>query len=73
MAKEIRTSDPRGLNKGRSSKFRVGSRVRQTPEGNPEKIVEITIKMKTIVRKPLIIKSEQMVLKVLLGLHELRR
>ena len=28
----IRTGDPHGFNKGRSSKFRVGSRVRQTPE-----------------------------------------
>ena len=32
MAHGIRTSDPRGFNKGRSSKFREGSRVRQTPE-----------------------------------------
>ena len=32
MANEIRTGDPRGFNKGRSSKFREGSRVRQTPE-----------------------------------------
>ena len=31
MANGIRTGDPRGFNKGRSSKFRVGSRVRQTP------------------------------------------
>ncbi len=27
-----RTGNPRGFNKGRSSKFRVGSQVRQTPE-----------------------------------------
>ncbi len=33
MANRIRTGDPRGFNKGHSSKFRVGSRVRQTPEG----------------------------------------
>ena len=33
MANGIRTGDPRGFNKGRSSKFREGSRVRQTPEG----------------------------------------
>ena len=26
------TNDPRGFNKGRSSKFREGSQVRQTPE-----------------------------------------
>ena len=33
MANGIRTGDTRGFNKGRSSKFRVGSRVRQTLEG----------------------------------------
>ena len=32
MANGIRTDDPRGFNKGRSSKFREGSRLRQTPE-----------------------------------------
>ena len=32
MANGTRTGDPRGFNKGRSSKFREGSRVRQTPE-----------------------------------------
>ena len=32
MANRIRTGDPCGFNKGRSSKFCVGSRVRQTPE-----------------------------------------
>ena len=32
MANGIRTGDTRGFNKGRSSKFHVGSRVRQTPE-----------------------------------------
>ena len=32
MANGIRTGDPRGSNKGRSSKFRERSRVRQTPE-----------------------------------------
>ena len=32
MANGIRTGEPRGFNKGRSSKFREGSRVRQTPE-----------------------------------------
>ena len=32
MANGIGTDDPRGFNKGRSSKFREGSRVRQTPE-----------------------------------------
>ena len=32
MAKGIRTDDPRGFNKGCTSKFCVGSRVRQTLE-----------------------------------------
>ena len=32
MANGIRTGDPRGFNKGRSSKFPEGSQVRQTPE-----------------------------------------
>ena len=32
MANGIRTGDPSGFNKGRSSKFHEGSRVRQTPE-----------------------------------------
>ena len=32
MENGIRTGDPRGFNKGRSSKFREGSQVRQTPE-----------------------------------------
>ena len=32
MANGIRTSEPRGFNKGSSAKFLVGSRVLQTPE-----------------------------------------
>ena len=32
MVNGIRTGDSRGFNKGRSSKFHEGSRVRQTPE-----------------------------------------
>ena len=32
MVNRIRTSSHHGLNKGHGSKFRVGSRVRQTPE-----------------------------------------
>ena len=32
MVNGIKTGDPRVFNKGRSSKFRVGSRVQQTPE-----------------------------------------
>ncbi len=60
MANGIRTGDPRGFNNGRSSKFREGSLVRQTPEEGghiSRNVVEITIKMKTIVRKPLMIKT----------------
>ena len=34
MVNGIRTGDPREFNKGHSSKFRVGSRVPQTPEEN---------------------------------------
>ena len=46
----IRTGNPRGFNEG--------SRVRQTPEeGRRTYFVKITIKMKTIVRKPLMIKG----------------
>ena len=60
MANGIRTSNPRGVNKRRSSKFRVDSRARQTTKKAGGYIgrnfVEITIKMKTIVQKPLIIK-----------------
>ena len=60
MAHGIRTGDPRGFNKGRSSKFREGFRVRQTPEEAGghigRNVVEITIKMKTIVQKLLMIK-----------------
>ena len=32
MVNGIRTGDSRGFSEGRCSKFRVGSRVRQTPE-----------------------------------------
>ena len=32
MSNGISIGDPRGFNKGRSSKFHEGSRVRQTPE-----------------------------------------
>ena len=35
--------DPRGFNKGRSSKFREGSRVRQTPEEGREDISAETL------------------------------
>ena len=57
MVNGIRASDPRGLNKERGSKFRVGYRVRQeTPEEGqttPQlKRSEYNDKMKTTVRKP---------------------
>ena len=60
MVKWIRTGDPRGFNKGRSSKFREGFRVKKKhlkkDGGHIDwNVVEITIKMKTIVRKPLVI------------------
>ena len=35
MANGIRIGNPRGFIKGRSSKFRLGARVRQTPEEGP--------------------------------------
>ena len=57
MANGIRTGVPRGFNKGHSLKFCEGSRVRQTPEEGCGNVVEIAIKMKTIVRKPLMIKK----------------
>ena len=64
MANGIRTGDPRGFNKGRSSKFHEGSRVRQTPEEGRRtyrpKRCGITIKMKIIVRKPLMIKINKL-------------
>ncbi len=48
MANGMRTGDPCGLNKGRSSKFHEGSRVRQTSEEGRghigPNVVEIIIK-----------------------------
>ena len=59
MANGIRTGDPHGFNKGHSSKFCVGSWVWQTPEEGQRtywpKCCEITIKMKAIVWKTLMI------------------
>ena len=59
MANGIRKGDPHGFSKGCSSKFCEGSRVQQTPEEGRRtyrpKHCEITIKMKTIVWKPLMI------------------
>ena len=61
MANGIRTGDSCGFNKGRSSKFHEGSQVQQTPEDGrghiDRNVEEITIKMKTIVWKPLMIKK----------------
>ena len=54
MANGIRTGDPHGFNKGRSLKFHEGSVKAGGHIGR--NAVEITIKMKTIVQKPLIIK-----------------
>ena len=69
IANGIRTGDPRGFNKGRSSKFRV----RKTPEEGRRtyrlKRLETTIKMKTIVRKPLMIKIIQLCLRNLDNKH----
>ena len=58
MANGIRTGNLRRFNKGRSLKSNVGSRVRQTHIGGHigRNVMEITIKMKTRVRKPLMIK-----------------
>ena len=53
MANGIRIGDPRGFNKGRSSKFCEGSGGHIS-----QNVVEIAIKVKTIVRKPLMIKTQ---------------
>ena len=62
MANGIRTGDPHGFNKGRSSKFRVSSlfdkHLKKVGGHIDLKVVEITIKMKTIVRKSLMLKKE---------------
>ncbi len=66
MANGIRTGDPRGFNKGRSSvdSIKVQSSVKVLEfDKHLEKagghigrnVVEITIKMKTIVQKPLMV------------------
>ena len=64
MANGIKTDDPRGFKKRRSSKFREGSRVRQTPEEGRRiyrpKRCGNNNKMKTIVRKPLMIKINKL-------------
>ena len=59
MANGIRTGDPRGFNKGCSSKFREGSEfdkhLKKAGGHIGRNVVEITIKMKTIARKPLML------------------
>ena len=57
MVNEIRTGGPRGFNKGRNSEFPVDARVRQTPEeGRSSYRLKTCVTMKTVVRKPLMIK-----------------
>ena len=60
MANRIRAGAHRGFDKGCSAKFRVGSEFDKhlkKAEGHiSQNVVEIAIKMKTIVRKPLMIK-----------------
>ena len=67
MANGIRTGDPREFNKGRRSKFRVGSRVRQTPEEDRRtylpKLCENNNKDEDNCRKPLMIKIIKLHLK----------
>ena len=52
-ANGIRTGDPRGFNKGRSSKFSIDSRIRQRKAGGHigGNVVKVAIKTKTIVQK----------------------
>ena len=55
MANRIRTGDPHGFNIGRRvSEF--DKHLKKTGGHIGRNVVEITIKMKTIVRKPLMIK-----------------
>ena len=60
MANGFRTGDPRGSNKGRSSKFHedpdLYKYLKKAGGHISRNVVEITIKMKTIVRKTLMIK-----------------
>ena len=55
MANGIRTGDPRGFNKGRSSNFvkvpEFNKHLKNARGHIGRNVVEITIKMKTIVRK----------------------
>ncbi len=60
MANRIRTGDPRGFNKGRSSKSvkvpEFDKHLKKAGGHIGRNVIEITIKMKTIVRKPLMMK-----------------
>ena len=67
MANGIRTGNPRGFNKGRSLKFRedpeFDKHLKKAGGHIGRNVVEITIKMKTIVRKPLMIKINKLCLR----------
>ena len=56
MANGIRIGDPRGFNKGRTSMFREGSRVRQTPEKGRKTYRCGNNNKDEIIEKPLMIK-----------------
>ncbi len=58
MANGIRTGDPCGFNKGRSLKFE--KHLKKAGGDIGRNIVEITIKMKTIVQKHLMIKINKL-------------
>ena len=67
MANGIRTDDPRGLKKdvGRSSVYvpEFDKHLKKTGGHIGQNVVEITIKMKTIVRKHLMIKTIKLCLR----------
>ena len=69
MANGIRTGDPSGFNKGRSSKFREGSEfdkhLKKARGHIDRNVVEIAIKIKTIVPKSLMIKIIKLRLEIL--------
>ena len=57
MVNGIRTGDLHGFNKGRSLKFREGSRLKTAGGHINRNDVKIKIKMKTVVLKPLMINN----------------
>ena len=71
MANGIRTGDPRGFNKGRSSKSvkvpEFDKHLKKAGGHIGRNVVEMTIKMKAIVRKPLIIKIIKLCLRNLVN------